>query len=364
MRHHLPACAALIALSATLSACSSGSTTTSTSTATTAKATASKSSSKKSTKTSTATSSATSSKKSTKTSSSAAGDGWKYTPKNYDNVTVELKKTPQKIVADAYSMQAMYPYGIRPAGYWGYGQEKVYMKDLDTAKMTNLGKDGEFSLEKLAGLKPDLLIGFGNKTGTGWTWWDEKVTKQATAVAPYLPIDFGGRTGKSTVSGNIELYRDLAKSLGGTTDSDEVTKAKEDYEKNLKELKATLAKRDDLTFALVAPVKDKVWFGQEQMAPVKQLTDAGMKIVGPTAKDKPWEELSWEDMPALKADVILINATTPKEVRAVKLFKKTKAAQADQVFEWDDKRPYTYRNYANWFKKLNDQITAAKDVSK
>lgn len=357
MRHHLGTCLAIVALTASVSACDSGSTTsTSSKTQSTAKTTASETSTKKSTKTSTKTSTASSSK----TTSGA----WKYEATNYDDVTIELKKAPKKIVADAYSMQAMYPYGIRPVGYWGYGQEDAYMKDLNTAEMKNLGKDGEFSLEKLAALKPDLIVGFGNKSGTGWTWWDEKVTKQATAVAPYLPIEFGGRTGKSTVSGNIELYRKLAKSLGGDVEGDKITSTKKEYEENLAELKETLAKRDDLTFALVAPVKDQVWFGQEQMAPVKQLTDAGMTLVGPTAKGKPWAELSWEDMPALKADVILINATTPKDVRNVKLFKQTKAAKANQVFEWDDKRPYTYRNYADWFKKLNDQISSAKDVTK
>lgn len=305
----------------------------------------------------------------TSTSKEAAAEAtttdgpWEHTAEGYD-VTVKLDKAPKNIVADAYSMQAMYPYGIRPVAYWGYGQEDVYMKDLDLKGATNLGVDGEFSLEKLAAVTPDIIVGFSNEDGTGWTWWDEKTTKAATAVAPYMPVDFGGRSGTREVEGNIEYYKNLAKALGGDVDADSVAKDKKDYDANLATLKKTLAERDDLTFALTAPVKDKVWFGQEKMAPVKQLTDAGMKIVGPTAEGEPWADKSWEDMPSLKADVILINATTPQEVREVELFKKTKASEANQVFEWDDKRPYTYRNYADWFKTLNDQITAAKDVVK
>ncbi len=49
----------------------------------------------------------------------AEGGGWSYTT-GYGN-TIDLDAAPQRIVVDAYSAAALWDYGIRPAGIFGYG---------------------------------------------------------------------------------------------------------------------------------------------------------------------------------------------------------------------------------------------------
>ncbi|MGQ4535451.1 ABC transporter substrate-binding protein [Dermabacteraceae bacterium P13264] len=287
---------------------------------------------------------------------------WSYDAPGYDGKTVKLDKAPERIVADAYSTQALWPYGVRPVGMWGYGQEEKAMQGVDVSSMTVVGKDGEFSLEKLASLKPDLLIGYGNKDASGYTWWDEKVTAQATKVAPYLAINFGGRTGDQTVDGIIGMYQDLAKSLGGKVDTPEVEKSKQDYEAAKERLKKAFAARPEITIALTAPTKDKVYFGMDRMAQVKLLKELGIKTVGPVIEEGPWAEETWENMPALKADIILTNTQGSEGVLDNALFKQTAAAKAGQTYEWDDKRPYTYENYAAWLNEFAGQVENAKNV--
>ncbi|MBV7411702.1 ABC transporter substrate-binding protein [Dermabacteraceae bacterium TAE3-ERU27] len=296
------------------------------------------------------------------TASAAASGPWSYDAPGYDGKTVKLDKAPERLVVDAYSTQAMWPYGIRPVGMWGWGQEGEAMKGIDTSKLTIIGKDGEFSLEKLASVKPDLLIGFGNDEATGYTWWDEKVTAQAAKVAPYLAINYGGRLGGQSVDSIIELYRNLAKALGGKVDTPEVEKSKQDYEAAKERVRKIAKERPDISVALTALSDDSVYYAMKNIPGVALLQELGVNTVMPVVKEGAWAEDSWENMPSLKADIILDNIEIDEKAAQNPLYKKTAAAQAGQVYVWNDKRPYTYENYAAWLNQFADQLSGAKNV--
>src|SRR5699024_8431168 len=122
------------------------------------------------------------------------GEPFSFSPPGYDDLTITLDRPATRIVTDIYSAAALQPYGIEPVGVWGYGHRGAGKGDLDIDSLNVIGLEGEFSLEKLVAADPDLIIGFGNAEGTGWTWWDEKVQQQATAVAPFVPVDFSRDT--------------------------------------------------------------------------------------------------------------------------------------------------------------------------
>ncbi|MBV7431946.1 ABC transporter substrate-binding protein [Dermabacteraceae bacterium P13077] len=296
------------------------------------------------------------------TASAAASGPWSYDAPGYDGKTVKLDKVPERLVVDAYSTQAMWPYGIRPVGMWGWGQEEEPMKGIDTSKMTIVGKDDEFSLEKLAALKPDLLVGFGNDDATGYTWWDEKVTNQATKVAPYLAINYGGRLGGQSVDSIIELYRNLAKALGGKVDTPEVEKSKQDYEAAKERVRKIAKERPDISIALTAPLDDSFYYAMRNIPTVALVQDLGVNVVMPVKGEGAWVSDSWENVPSLKADVIFTNLGIEKSLVERPLFKQTAAAKAGQVYSWNDKRPYTYENYATWLNQFADQLSGAKNV--
>jgi len=286
-----------------------------------------------------------------------AGGAWSYTDTGYGN-TIKLDEKPDSLIVDSYSAAALWDYGIRPQGVFGYGLKddgSLALGNADVSQMTVIGQDAEFNLEKLLGLSPDLIVGFGNKEGNGWTWWDEKLQSEATATAPFLGIQFGSRP----IVEVIDDYAGLAKSLGGDTEL--VAPAKAAYEEKLSQL-AELAKDKKLK-VLALNGYDELYVGQKTLGQLALLEDLGFEIEGQTG-DRGWASMSWEKVGDYPADIILSYSGTAEQVKDHPVFSALPAVKAGQVVEWDDKRPFTYASYAQWFDELIAVVSEAKTLSK
>lgn len=287
--------------------------------------------------------------------SSEAGEAWSFTSSGFGK-TVSLDAAPKSLVVDSYSAAALWDYGIRPSGVFGYGLNEpdgLALGSADPEQMEIIGQDSEFNLEKLLGLDPDLIVGFSNAEGTGWTWWDEKVQAEATATAPFLGIKFSSRP----VEEVIEDYEALAKSLGGDIDSQSAAKA--DYEAKLEQLR-TLAKDQPLRIIALNGYDD-LYVGQKTLGQLTLLDELGFEIAGPT-HDSAWASLSWEKVADYPADVVLSYSGTAQQVENHPVFAALPAVKAGQVVEWDDKRPFTYSSYAQWFDELIAVLSTAKSL--
>lgn len=284
-----------------------------------------------------------------------AGVPWSFTDSGYGN-TLSLPQAPDSLVVDSYSAAALWDYGIRPAGIFGYGLTEdggLSVGTADVSQMEIIGQDGELSLEKLLGLDPDLIIGFGNTEGDGWTWWDEKVQTEATATAPFLGIKFGGRP----VEAVIEDYESLAEALGGNTESQAGAKA--EYQAKLAELSAVAKEKPLRIIALNG--YDDLYVGQKSLGQLALLDELGFEIAGPAA-DSGWASLSWEKAADYPADIVLSYAGTAEQVKDHPVFKSLPAVKAGQIVEWDDKRPFTYASYAQWFDQLLAVLEDAEPI--
>ncbi|GAA1182389.1 ABC transporter substrate-binding protein [Nesterenkonia xinjiangensis] len=288
-----------------------------------------------------------------------APDSWSFTDTGYGN-TITLDERPESLVVDGYSAAALWEYGIRPAGVFGYGiteEDSVAIGAADVSQMTVVGREGEFDLEQLGALEPDLIVGFGDDDGTGWTWWDEQVQSEATRVAPFLGVDFGGRP----VQEVIEDYVSLAEALGGDTDSTEAEQAAQDFEERLQVLRDIASDSPDLTLIALNGY-DELYVGQSTLGQLALLEELGFTLTGPDA-DSAWASLSWESVGDYPADVVLSYAGTADQVKDVPAFGRLPAVQAGQVVEWDDKRPFTYASYVEWLDDLIDVLGDARVVS-
>ncbi|WP_404289813.1 ABC transporter substrate-binding protein [Glutamicibacter arilaitensis] len=295
---------------------------------------------------------------STDASPEAPQSSWTFTDSFYKKTTT-LEQAPESIVVDSYSAAALWDYGVRPTGVFGYGLTEeggLSVGNADVSQMTIIGKDAEFNLEKLLSLDPDVIVGYGNAEGTGWTWWDEKVQGEATATASYLPIRSGGRS----VQDVIEDYADLAKALGGDTDSESAVQDKTDFTDRLETLKGIAANKPGLKIIALNGYDD-LYVGQKTIGQLALLEDLGFEITGPT-DETAWASLSWEKVGDYPADVVLSYSGTASQVQDHPVFSSLPAVQADQVVEWDDKRPYTYASYVQWFDQLIEVLQDANMV--
>ncbi|MGO2051552.1 ABC transporter substrate-binding protein [Glutamicibacter sp. AOP38-B1-38] len=281
---------------------------------------------------------------------------WSFTDSFYEKKTT-LDQLPESIVVDSYSAAALWDYGVRPTGVFGYGLTEeggLSVGNADVSQMTIVGKDAEFNLEKLLSLDPEVIIGYGNSEGTGWTWWDEKVQGEATATAPYLPIKSGGRPVQSV----IEDYAALAEALGGDTNTESAVQDKTAFTERLETLKGIAAEKPGLRIIALNGY-DELYVGQKTIGQLALLEDLGFEIAGPTA-DSGWASLSWEKVSDYPADVVLSYSGTAAQVKDHPVFSSLPAVQSGQVVEWDDKRPYTYASYVQWFDQLIDILEDAK----
>ncbi|MGO1975301.1 MAG: hypothetical protein ACTH2Q_20270, partial [Propionibacteriaceae bacterium] len=178
-------------------------------------------------------------------STPAADEEWTYTTGYGNSITLDAR--PEVIVTDAYSAAALWEYGIRPDAVFGYGLEEEALNSLGNAdrdSMEVVGEGGELSVEKLAALQPDLVIGYGNVDNpTSWTWWDEDVATQVNEVAPFAGVNFSGRPTVDV----IEEYAGLAEALGADVAASDAASAQEDFDTASATLEATLAEKSDLT---------------------------------------------------------------------------------------------------------------------
>ncbi|WP_035744941.1 ABC transporter substrate-binding protein [Haematomicrobium sanguinis] len=287
-------------------------------------------------------------------SASDAG-AWSVQLSGYDR-EFTLPKAPETIVTDAYSAASMWDYGVRPDGVFGYGQEGTSIGNAQVSEMKNVGKDAELNLEALAQIAPDVIIGYGNQDGTGYTWWDESVQAQAVKIAPFLPV------GGDNAEDRIVFYEQLAKKLGGDTSA--VAADKAEYEKAVERLRALPESAKSLRILALSGDDQTAYIGRTAIAQLNLLDSLGLNVVraGEDA-NRAWGQMSWEEVSSAGSDVVLNLDTTADVVSRNALYQALPAVKAGQVIGWDDKRPYTYASYAKWLGQLADALESAQPIA-
>lgn len=289
--------------------------------------------------------------------SGGGGESFSFSPEGYDGVTVSLDGPAERIVADYYSAAALAQYGIAPVAVFGYGHDgeiaEAVGEDVEV-----LGIDGELSIEKLAAAAPDLIIAYGNEDGSGWTWWDEKVTTQATSIAPFLPV----KLYDSTPEDMFGQYKAIADALGAETETGPIAERRGEYEAARQRIRDITDEKDWLTVLLVSFGADVNYVAQS-LGVASMLADDGVQLVGPAeAVDGPWAEVSWEAIGDYPADVLLIHDYSVA-YEENPLFQSLVPVQGDQMGTWDDKRAYTYESYTLWLGELAEVLEGAQDIT-
>lgn len=165
--------------------------------------------------------------------------------------------------------------------------DKQLLAEAQTRSVENLGAFTEPSIEKIVGLKPDLIIGSG--------MLGPEAQALASKIAPTVMI----------TANDWKSYYRMVGTISGT--SEKVEKALSDYEARAAALRARMPQ------VTVSVVRITSWDfqvyldGPDAYAPFAIMEDAGVKRTayetrteGPTVK-RP----DWEDLAALNGDILL-----------------------------------------------------------
>ncbi len=182
-----------------------------------------------------------------------------YSPAGYDGVTVTLDRPAERIAMDYYSAAALAPYGIAPVAVFGFGKNESPGRSFDSTGVEVVGADMELDTEALAAAAPDIIVAYGNDTGDGWTWWDDKLKEQVSALAPFVPVKLSDQTPDEMFA----QYAAIAQALGADTETDAIASARQDFDDTRRRIRDITAQKDWLSVLLANFNADIIYTAKE-----------------------------------------------------------------------------------------------------
>ncbi|MEO3977757.1 ABC transporter substrate-binding protein [Streptomyces sp. CAU 1734] len=285
---------------------------------------------------------------------------WSFTDDRGEKI--DLPARPERIVAQSHPAAALWDFGIEPVGVFGPqkgadGEPSPQIGNVDPAAVTSVGTNfGEFQMEKLIALQPDLIVTIAY--GPMIWYIPEEVIKKIEKIAPIAVIQLMG----VSVPDAVKRFGELAEALGADPASPAITRAKSEFEAAADAVKKAVAARPGLSVAVVSGTKENLFVADPGFhGDVKYFEQLGLEIVKPAKPEAGFESLSWEEAGRYKADLILEDArpegglTSAQLGAAYPTWKGNPAVRADQVVDWQTETPFTYQRFT---KVLNDLATA------
>jgi len=191
-------------------------------------------------------------------------------------------------------------------------------------ELTNVGHTTQPNLEKILSLEPDLIL--GNKD------WQEDIYSKLSQIAPTVFTEGTGGHWKENLPKHAEA-------LGKSKQGEEVM---EEYYQRLEKLQAEMGgKLNNTKVALVRFRPSNLRFYMKDSFRGLILEDAGIARPEVQAKNKSYENVSFEEIPNLNdADVILFTEdddSIKDRVTNHPLWSKLEAVQKGRVYELSDR---------------------------
>jgi iron complex transport system substrate-binding protein len=300
-------------------------------------------------------------------STEAASDGsWRYTDGRGEKIS--LAATPKKLVAQSSMAAALQDLGVTgidavfgPLKGLEGGVDRQ-ADGLDPSKLTDVTAGGEYGsidLEKLASLKPELVLTYQYLPKQLW-YVNAATQEKLEKLAPIAVVDFENKTLVQT----LDAVEDLAVELGAKPKSAKIEKAHADFEAasaRLKKIGAELGKRKVIA---VSPAADVLYVSDPSKSPDLSyfVDELGLPIVKPKNL-KPadyFEALSWENADAYGGDIALYDARVGKA--GLKIFdkqptwKSVPAGKNKAYVPWQSVAPPSYAAYAKIMNEIADGL--------
>ncbi|MFZ5823611.1 MAG: ABC transporter substrate-binding protein [Bacillota bacterium] len=291
---------------------------------------------------------------------------WEFTDDRGKKITLE--KRPVRVVAQSNSAAALWDLGYEVVGVFGPqkradGSNDPEIGRVDLSKVTSVGEEwGKIDLEKLAALRPDLIV------TTMWAppdlWYIlPEVAPKVEAIAPIVGINIA----KQPITGPIKRFGELAEALGADLNAPAVVADRKRFEQASADLKAAIVAKPGLKVLFGAGSLETFWVClPSSYADLLYFQELGMDIVVPAGAENGFvEALSWEQAQKYPADLIVYDVrahvTQPAELAAkIPTWNLHPAVKAGQVGRWHATASYSYKGFASILEELTATIRSAK----
>ncbi|MEM6453199.1 MAG: iron-siderophore ABC transporter substrate-binding protein [Cyanobacteria bacterium P01_D01_bin.105] len=237
---------------------------------------------------------------------------------------------PSRVVALGYAMvEPVVALGIQPVGAPGIIAEEMTYLELDTATIADIGNEGQPNIEKIAALKPDLILTTERSVRDNYPLLSQ--------IAPTVAFEASDETQWQA------LAESCAEVLGKQA---EVEKLATEYDAKLAQLKAQVPqtlKDIEASIVFLLPGDIRV-LGKESFSG-NILEDAGLSRPPSQAQGRGINNISLEALDKIDGDVMFILTpqsnteladdvrTEIKRTQASPLWSQLKAVKNDQVHE-------------------------------
>jgi iron complex transport system substrate-binding protein len=247
---------------------------------------------------------------------------------------VKVKNTPKRVVVlDTAELDSAITLGVKPVGATRAGAESAFLSYLPKSQTTGITEVGEIanpSLEKIAGLKPDLILSSKVRDAARY--------KELSAIAPTVLTETTGYPWKQ----NFLVHADA---LGRKP---EARQAVQRYEKKVAAVtkslggKAKAARTDVNVVRFIEGADIRIYGRQNYIGTILADVGLGRPAVTDKAKDGFAYEVSPEQIDKADADVIFTSTYgSPGKAKVTEtttsgLWKNLKAVKNGKVFQVDD----------------------------
>ncbi|MGK4584782.1 ABC transporter substrate-binding protein [Kitasatospora sp. HPMI-4] len=304
-------------------------------------------------------------------SAEAKGGPWSFTDDRKKEVTA--KSTPTRIVAFTGTAAALVDFGIdrQIVGVFGEtrladGKPDPQAGDLDVDKVAILGNVwGEFSIEKYASLRPELLVTHMYNPDALWYVPDESKDK-ILQLAPSVAVT----TARVPMTEPIKRYAELAASLGADLNARKVTDAKARFEAAAERVRKAAKANGGIKVLAASGSSDVLYASNPKVSTdLMYFAELGVELVVPDRLDEGgyFESLSWENAGKYPADLILLDnrntALQPADLAAKPAWSQLPAVRAGQITPWNSVPRFSYAGAAPLLESLAKAVESARKVS-
>lgn len=296
-----------------------------------------------------------------------SGD-WRFGDSGDGDVTVALPERPTRVVAYSGAAAALWDYGFEVVGVFGPVQgigdaRAPQIGEVDPDKVEVLSETyGELSIERLAEIKPDLIVTHAYDELL-WYLPEDKID-QIEAVAPVAAVQVTGVEAETS----LQKFADLAVALGVDAESPEITTAREDFDDALAGLDDAVSANPNLRVTAVSANEADFFVGNAvASAELGMFTRHEVRLPETDAPEKDsFEQLSWEEADKYPTDLLLQDSrpgkSTPAELKDIATWRSLPAVKAGQVGAWETETPYSYDKYAKVVGRLVEEINDAEPL--
>ena len=201
---------------------------------------------------------------------------------------------PQRVITLSVLGHVL-PLDVKPVGAVEWGSEVGQFPDYfqpHTDGIVYLGQGGQPNLERIAQLKPDLILG---------TEADREIYQYLSQIAPTVLI-----AGQSTGTWKEQLHQ-VGMALGKTEQVDQVLA---DYQQQVEWLQQQLGSERlaSLVVSFVRIDPSQIQLPQQQLFASTILQDVGLSRPSNQNEEGFYESVSFEKLPEIDGDVILVMA--------------------------------------------------------